>query len=105
MLSNISQNTAVNQILGCIDQTLNDLGTFPPVLVYMTARRSFGVSKEEVAEKPEFFEKALERVFGESRIVVEESISRKLVESFNLSPGNSAKRMVDLITELGKQSR
>jgi hypothetical protein len=101
-LTQVIQKTTTNLILECVDKTLCDLGTGPAELAYALAKRSFGVPREEIALKPEAFEKALERVFGASSIIIERHISIMLFEAFNL-PVDDSRTMPDLIAELSQR--
>jgi hypothetical protein len=95
-LQQISPETATHLILECVDEALLDLGPVTAQFTYAIAKRSFGVSKEQIAQNPIAFEKALQRVFGASSIVVERNVTRKLIQIFNL-PQDDSKEMPDLI--------
>ncbi len=77
-----------------------DLGSVPAELVYLTAKRVFGASKEQIPQNPESLEKALDRTFGASSVVIKRAISRKLAENFGLKQDSEARTMPDLIREL-----
>jgi hypothetical protein len=99
----MSHEMTTNLIIECVDKTLHDLGTGPAAFAYTIAKRSFGVSKEEIADKPEAFEKALERIFGASYTIIEKDIASKLVEAFNLPRTIVPRAMPDLISQLSHQ--
>jgi hypothetical protein len=95
-MTQISQETANNLILECVDRALLDLGPETAQFAYTIAKRSFGVSREQITQNPVAFEKALQRVFGASAVVIERNVTRKLIQIFNLSE-NESREMSDLI--------
>jgi len=98
-MAQISQETATNLILECVDKALSDLGPETAQFAYTIAKTRFGVSREQIIQNPFAFEKALQRVLGASSVVIERNVTRKLVQIFNL-PENDSSEMPDMIISL-----
>jgi hypothetical protein len=99
-MSHISQDIVSELIVDCIDQSLSSLETFPALLVYSIAQQSFGVSREEIPEKPEAFEEALEGVFGTRAALIEMDMTKLIVESFHLCEDLKFHALPELISEI-----
>jgi hypothetical protein len=87
-------------IVECIDQSLSDLKSGPASFVYDIAEKSFGVTKEQIPEKPEAFEEALEGVFGSRSALVEMEMKKLIVETFHLREDQHYHALPELITEI-----
>ena len=98
-MAQISQEMASNLILESVDRALLDLGPDTFQFAYTIAKRSFGVSREQITQNPIAFEKALQRVFGASSIVIERNVTRRLIQMFDLLE-NDSREMPDLIIAL-----
>jgi hypothetical protein len=94
------QESMIDLIVECIDQSLWDLESVPVLLIYKMAEESFGVSKEEIPKKPEAFEKALELILGSHSVAVEMEMKKLIVETFHLREECSYHGLSQLIAEI-----
>ncbi len=99
-MAQISQNIVADQLVECIDQTLSELETCPALFVHAVSKKSFGVSRDQIPEKPEAFEEALENVFGSysARVVME--IKKQIAQTFHLREGMICCSLPELICEI-----
>jgi hypothetical protein len=87
-------------MIECIDQTLSELEICPALFIYSTAEKSFGVSKEEIPEKPEAFEDSLDSVLGSSSVKVKIEMKKLIVETFRLRFESIHLELAELMWEI-----
>jgi predicted transcriptional regulator len=99
-----SKITKSTRISDCIDRSLKKLGEGPAQIIYVTAGRSFGVGKDEIAAKPEQFEAAINRILGAGGFILQRTIVKEIVREFGLDAEPSNLRLHEVIKEIiGKE--
>jgi hypothetical protein len=64
--------------LSSIERALDTFGTSVRAVVYFELKRSFGVVREEIPQKPDSFVDAIDKIFGVGAAVVKKAILKEL---------------------------
>ena len=72
------------RILKCVDKGLGSLGDIGKKVLYWHLTHTFGVSLDEVPDKPEKLSEALRRMYGAAATILESNIVKEIVSEFGL---------------------
>ncbi len=71
-------NAPQELIVSCIDKGLSVLGESGRRALYFHIESKFGVTKDDIPEKPQEFVSALRTLFGEGATILEVAIAREI---------------------------
>ena len=85
MSSSINPTSQREVLLEAVDKGLLVSGEIARTAIYERIERSYQIRREEIPEKLETFQKALEELLGAGAKLIEKMIARNLYSSFGLN--------------------
>ena len=100
-------NQLISKIIEeAVDKTLDVLGKSAKQALYYHLEHTFGINRNEIAEKPEEFIDVLYKIFGPAAEMLEKSIVRELVTTGILSDVQAVnKRFAEVVKEIRESSK
>lgn len=73
-------------ILDSVERGLNTVSGPEKGLVYHRIKENFGITKEDIPDKPEEFIGAIRKIFGGGSAIIERAIEREMTDVMNSKP-------------------
>jgi hypothetical protein len=86
-----------SQVLQCIDEGMNSIGSAGRQTVYWYLARKRDLMREGIPDHPSEFLEALRNLFGQGAGILEKTIVRELKQGFNITLGENLAEVLSLI--------
>jgi hypothetical protein len=89
-----------SQVLACIDEGMNSIGSAGRQTVYWYLAKKSDLKREGIPDHPSEFLEALKNLFGQGAGILERTIMRELKQGFNITLGENLAEVLSLIKRM-----